>query len=135
MAATWEPLEPGLGRSVRSVQAQTEAGPPADGAGVELLGVGAIVTHLAAPAGMTFDGAGWARGWLLDPAIGTWRRTPRADEDMTDGAGLAAWVLPSKPVGSTRGRFAWLLEGVGLTGGTGNVTVDMACTTPKGDRT
>jgi hypothetical protein len=135
VAATWEPLEPGMGRSVRSVQAQTEAGAPADAAGVELLGVGTIVTHLTAPDGATFDGAGFLRAWLRDPATGAARRAPRADEDLVDGAGLASFVLPGKAVGSTRGRFSWLADGIGLVNGPGNITIDMACTTPKGDRT
>ena len=131
--ATWAQLVGYQPRSAHSVQAQTEAGPPGENDGVALERIGAVVTFLKAPAGQTFTGAGFLRAWLKDPVRGVWARAPRADEDLVDFAGLAEASLESVRVGSPRGRFAWLCDGVGLSGAGGDVELDLACTGASGE--
>jgi hypothetical protein len=122
---------------VTSVQAQTETGPPGppgdDSPGIDLRRVHRITTYLTAPGGQTFTGTGFLRAWVYDKIRGLWTRAPRSDEDLVDATGLEAATFGSMAVGSERTRFAWLLDGVGLSGAGGNVTIDLCATTPAGD--
>lgn len=128
--ATWTPLNVGHSRapprSVRSVQAQTEPGPPSAGDGISLVHTIAVMLLLRAPGGQTFTGDGALRGWALDPISGAFKRAPLADvEDLTAVAGLSEAILPAVSVVSSRESFAYLCDGVGLSGAGGNVTVDI----------
>lgn len=133
MAATWAVIN-GLTRSVQSTQAPTEAAPTLNTDGVGLGDVSSVVPVLQAPVAQTFTGAGTIQGWYYSDVLGIWVRAPRADDSLSDLAGLNIGVLPAVPVASGNGRFAWICNGVGLSGGA-IITLTLICAALRGGGT
>jgi hypothetical protein len=128
MATTWEKTGT---RSGRSTQSATESAPPLGNVGVDMDGVGSVSVVLHAPTGQTFDGSGTLRAYRF---LGTaWVPAPRADLDMADFAGLSDAALPPLPVDAPVGRFLYLPNGVGLSGGT-VITAEYVCTLRPGEQ-
>lgn len=130
MAATWT-IVTGLSRSVQSSQALSEADPTLASEGLLLTGVAAVIPVLTAPNGQTFTGAGTLNAYYWADALNRWVRAPRSDDSFADLVGLAEGALPAVPVTSCNGRFAWICNGVGVSGGT-IVTVTLLCAAIQG---
>lgn len=130
MAASWSVIT-GLTRSVSSTQALTESAPTLPTDGVLLTDVAAVVPVLKAPNGQTFTGAGTLLAYYWSDALSRWVRSPRADDVLSDLAGLAEGALPAIPVTSGHGRFAWICSGVGVSAGTA-VTLTIICASLRG---
>lgn len=130
MAASWVVIS-GLQHSLVSQQAPTEAPPTLNTDGLLLADVASIVPVLTAPPGETFTGSGTLQGYIFSDSIGLWLRAPRSDDTLADMAGLAQGALPAIQITSGNGRFAWICNGVGLSGGA-IVTLTLICASLRG---
>lgn len=130
MATTWEKYR-GSDRSRTATQGTSESAPSSGSDGIALESVLSIVPVLHAPAGETFTGVGQLLGYVLPHGAERWVRAPGADRDMTDLAGLDEAALVSINVLSPLGRFAFVADSVGLSGGT-TFTIDYVCVSRGG---
>lgn len=113
--ATWAPID-GLPRSVRSIQALTEA-PPAttdasEGVGVVLDSLGGLIVWLDAGDGHTITGeAGSVDVYIHD--AGLWGYAPLLSFRVPAGSsGKRRVQLGTVPISAPRGRLAPFLNGV-----------------------
>lgn len=115
MAAIWGRV---LGWTVSSLATMglTEAGPPANADGIDLVPCGSIRPILLAPPGQTLTGAGDLRCWIMD-RNGVWRRHADLDEELVEYAGKDSAQMQPVPIFHNEGRMAFLADGVGVSGG------------------
>jgi hypothetical protein len=119
--ATWANI---TGRTIRSVQAATEAPPLLASEGFDLNGVEGFTLKVACDAGKVINSAaGQFDLWHLDPVAGLpWSKLIDREQQIPASAvGLASfsWLFD---VVNARGRVAFLANGLDLTGGGVTIT-------------
>jgi len=130
VASVWTVIS-GASLSAQSTQSTTQAAPADAADGVGLKDVDSITPVLTAPNGQTFTGTGTLQGYYYSERLARWIRDYRADDTMSDLIGASEAKLPSLPVISPAGRFAYICNGIGLSGGS-TVTVTLLCASKTG---
>jgi len=128
--ATWGPTASG-GRSVVSVQATTEAGPPADGDGVNVNDVGGFDLVVEADEGQTLSGTGELVGYRQHESGWAFAKDSAVTIDSSAN-GQRRIVFTGWTVANPRGFVAHLANGVGVSAG--GLRLYYYCTTLRGVR-
>lgn len=134
MAAIWSKVRPG-GRSVRSLQAATEAAPVSPSDGLLLEGVAGFHVFASCEAGQSFTGTlGRFLAYLYDADAGGWGK---AEDDLDlivkpTQVGERIIAFPGFVVHSPASRIAHVASGIQVSGG--QITLLYRATTPAGFR-
>jgi hypothetical protein len=117
MAAAWSPLA-GASRSVRSVQATTEAAPVSADDGLNLDVISAVTISLDAGPGETITGdVGQADVYRYDDAVAIWEIVPQLVFPVPPGAsGKRRVSLGTILIDNPRGRLAVIANGMSVSG-------------------